>query len=272
MKIFHSFWTKPNKHHLLDILWFYGLSLAYLKRLGVDVNLHTDSKGEQLLKNLPYSNIYLTLNNIPEDFPSICWAGGKFFAAQAEELGNIHIDGDVFIKKEECLNRFYTDKDVLVQSTEDSFGRNPEMDHITNIFKNIGIDVRCPRSCGLNCGVIGFNNQELKEKYIKGYFDNVQKLKTYLTSEAPINFCTPDLVLEQRYLFELTKDNYSYQCVCEGFNYDDINNNAKKLGYLHLLTNRKYNHTEQIKEWLKKLNPDIYNQIQENITNYNNEI
>lgn len=271
MKLFHSLWTKPSGKYLLDSLWFYGLSLAYLKRLGVEVNLHADSLSAKLLKGLPYSEVKLTLDNIPEDFPTLHWAAGKFYAQQAEELGNIHIDGDVFIKKQECLDRFYTDKDIIVQSSEDNWSQSIEINYMTDMFQKAGVPVRC-KSSGLNCGVIGFNNAKVKEQYIKDYFESVYKLQAYLQEHPDCfsYFCTPDLIAEQRHLFELTKDGYSYHSILEGFTYDNICSNAKKLGYLHLLTINKYTHTETIKKYLKQLNISIYNQIQENITNYNN--
>jgi hypothetical protein len=49
-------------------------------------------------------------------------------------------------------------------------------------------------------------------------------------------------------------------------------NFANKLGYTHLLGGGKYARIEQVKETLKKLDPEIYNKTLEMIEAYGNTI
>ena len=108
MRFVHSYWSKPMKEKRWgyepeelqrgDLLTF-ALSVLYIKKLGHTIVLYTDDDGKKLLGELPYDEIYTTLNDIPEDIPPMMWAYGKFFAMKNEPLGAIHIDGDVFIKK-----------------------------------------------------------------------------------------------------------------------------------------------------------------------------
>ena len=130
MRFIHSFSTRPLSIDLYGYgalrrmagnIWYFALSLAYLRRLGVETVLHTDTLGASLLGHLPYDAINLTLNEVPNDIHPRFWAAGKIWALQAEPVGSIHIDGDVFIKSENAL-RYIDSKhwDFLAQHYESS--------------------------------------------------------------------------------------------------------------------------------------------------------
>ena len=62
----HSFWTKPcenDNEKLKKYILYFATSLAWLKKNNFPIVLHTDSKGKELFKNLPYDEIYTTLDN-----------------------------------------------------------------------------------------------------------------------------------------------------------------------------------------------------------------
>lgn len=120
----HSLWTAPmqsDKRKLEVTALVYALSVAYLKKLGCSVNLHTDSLGKKLLEGIGYDNIYLTVEEIPKNISPKIFAYPKSIALDKEPVGTIHIDGDVFIKTEECLDRIFNHNcECVVQSCETS--------------------------------------------------------------------------------------------------------------------------------------------------------
>ena len=57
-----------------------------------------------------------------------------------------------------------------------------------------------------NCGIIGFNNQDLKDLYYNTYWDMVnQYAKTGINIPS-----VPDLIIEQQFLKDIT-DFYGYK-------------------------------------------------------------
>ena len=126
----HSLSTRPmlidcygidSLRRLLVQVWYFSLSVAYLKRLGAPVVLHTDARGAAVLGHLPYDEIHLTLDDWPAGLHPRFWAAGKFVALSAEQAPCIHIDGDVFVKRPEALQRMadmMAEADLLVQSLD----------------------------------------------------------------------------------------------------------------------------------------------------------
>ena len=114
MRFVHSLWPSPSlnerwgfdaKTAIITNIWYYSLSVAYLKKLGQKIVLHTDNFGQECLNHIPYDEIYLTIENeVPKDICPIMWACSKFYALKNEPLESIHIDGDVFIKSQKCLD------------------------------------------------------------------------------------------------------------------------------------------------------------------------
>ena len=103
----HTYWSKPALNNRWDVekvfqiinnIWYYTTSVAYLKKLGQQIELHTDDFGLKCMDHIPYDKIHLTLNTIPSNIEPYIWAFGKFWALKDCPLNTIHIDGDVFIK------------------------------------------------------------------------------------------------------------------------------------------------------------------------------
>lgn len=125
MHFVHSFWTKPyetNRWYMNDTITtkanvlLYTLSFLYLKSLNQKVVLYTDDKGKELLDFIPYDEIYLTLNDIPQDNPVMLWAQGKMYAMKNEPLDAIHIDADVMIMKNECIEKIKKNYMIMMPS------------------------------------------------------------------------------------------------------------------------------------------------------------
>ena len=275
MSLIQSFWSKPAienrwniKNQLESNLWIMALSCVYAKKNNIPLIMHTDDFGKELLSYLPYTEIRLTLNQIPENTPAGQWAISKMYAQRASNLGDIHIDNDVFIKKrslyEMMANKPY---DAIVQSLEKTDGPlYVEAKKIIEPLTNQKVmDFQTPYA--FNCGIIGFKNQQLKDRYLNDYFKFYQELNSnpelnnWLLTEKEL---TAELLIEQAHLFEIT-DNKHVLCLLMK------KESAKELGYQHLIGKSKYFVINQVKQLLFKLDSDIYYKTQEIIEKYGNQ-
>lgn len=293
MNFYHVYWSKPanNKRwnvgdvQIIGNLWLYSLSVAYLKRLGQTINLYTDSKGKELLGHLPYDNIYTILDDIPNDQPDCCWAYGKIFVLPHVALGDVYIDGDVFIKSEKCIDKLkeYINYDGYFAGIEDpeqipfNMSENDDGYYFSKLCReNIywdhnnwinsydfpnNIPVYGKRAC--NAGVIIFNNAEYKYKFIESYEHMLSQLKR---DENLIEVCEDhkhiclDLIFEQRFLYEIGK-NYKMGFLLDYYNRDEdqrLTSQADAIGYQHIIGSFKYTLIDKYKYILKNINPDIY--------------
>lgn len=274
--IIQSFWTKPvkDKDKLGQLLYIAGLSLTYAHKNGYKINMHTDSYGYELLKNFGYDNLYKTLDEIPDTVPIELFAAGKFYAMKAEGItGKIHIDFDVFIKKPHLLDRFYEDKtiDVIAQQEENYEESFQFYGDIINTMHIIGYpSTTRPNWKGIiNVGVIGFNNEELANKYFNNYFNalnmyNQNDFNKYKGENRNLNLSF-DFILEQT--------NLSYYSL--GYNVYILvpSNNpsivADQIGYQHLQGGIKWKRNSQIiiKQLLEDFSPKLYIMITNIIKN-----
>lgn len=275
MALVHSLWTKPmlnnergvaSKTQLESVIWCHASSVAYAKRLGEPIHLYTDDFGLQLLDLLPYDNIVKL--DVPDNIPTDFWAAGKFFAYKKMKLGDIHIDGDVFIKTPILLDRIkqgMASHDLIVQSIENSWvyenefyinclrvitANNIHFDGITDYY-----------TPAYNCGLIGFSSDELKHKYIAHYLESIKRIYTNADAMAMIrsnNETWMDLVCEQQHLHTLAKGYKVYNLLGSG---DECHYNAKQLGYQHLLGPDKWKFIDKIQQQLYYVDRDIYNSV-----------
>lgn len=277
----HSFWSKPmidNKYRLEANAWMYALSLAYLKKLGCVVSLHTGTLGARLLKDIGYDAINLTAEEIPGDISPKIFAYIKSMALDREPLGTVHIDGDVLIKKQECLDRIFEhDCDCVVQSCETVIdwkekGCSFMMPFLSENLLSTGerLDIKY---YDFNVGVIGFFNSELKDLYIQNYQNLTQKLSKYpylyLCNFDRGHFGTPDVVLEQNLISQLT-ETYKTRFVLpvdSGVYDEDRNNIAKEIGYAHLLGDAKWqqDNVKKIRHRLLEIDPECFEKVSKNI-------
>ena len=250
----HSLWTAPmqsDKRKLEVTALVYSLSVAYLKRFGCSINLHTDSLGKKLLGGIGYDHIYLTVEEIPTNISPKIFAYPKSMALEKEPVGTVHIDGDVFIKTEECLDRIFNhDCECVVQSYETQLPwlQSAKTFMIPVLAENLlstGEKLEI-RDYDCNTGVIGFFNDELKNLYISNYQELAKKLSKYeylyLVNNQDGKFNCPDFVFEQQLILYLTR-NKKVRCVLpvDSMPYTEERNEvAKQIGYTHLLGPTKY--------------------------------
>lgn len=270
MHFVHSFWTKPyetNRWYMNDTITtkanvlLYTLSFLYLKSLNQKVVLYTDDKGKELLDFIPYDEIYLTLNDIPQDNPVMLWAQGKMYAMKNEPLDAIHIDADVMIMKNECIEKIKKelyDNDALVQHIQlDEF----KAQYISPMHINYPEGISPNEKDSVNNGILAFNNQNLKDTFLNTYFNTLTQIKNneYLKSLYENDkYFAPDLVVEQRFLYDIIKrDNYTIGTILGITKKSTMADD--ELGYLHYCGKRKFKIIQFLKQEINKLNPEIYN-------------
>ena len=268
LKLIHSFNTRPFFINAYDVspitrmignIWYYALSVAYVKSFGASIELHTDTLGKALLGSLPYDKIHLTLDSLPTDLHPRFWAAGKMWALDASGPGVIHIDGDVFLKKSSLL------KDIE-NSTWDFIGQSFEsaewyVNEGKHIFKSVGIDLDSINGA-YNTGVIGFRNPKLLREFTESYKEKALEIsRKYKETLESSPYLTPDIVLEQYNVYQI--------CEKRGANVkliiprgQDINEEATKIGYQHCFTQTKFSQLDKCSETLKKVSPEIYNKIE----------
>ncbi|MCL1942240.1 MAG: hypothetical protein FWF54_01630 [Candidatus Azobacteroides sp.] len=266
----HSVWTKPMsglrwyiEDQLKNNLWLFALSVAYVKKSGHKIVLHTDSFGKEIYGQLPYDEIYLTLDHL--DVHERFWAAGKIYAQEAEPIGSVHIDGDVFLKKQAVYDIIGDrDVDLIVQmiegnDTPSSLGSCYE-DNMRLILpalnKNIPPEFNILQNTAYNCGLIKFNNPELKKRYIEGYKTMIalcSKNQSFVKRLIADNNLCPDIVMEQWWLKSVVEYyGYKIKTVLPE------REKAETIGYTHLIGKNKYDLIPVVKERLSEISPDLY--------------
>lgn len=270
MRFVHSFSTRPMKinmgggdglKRLLGNVCYYALSVAYLKKLDQKIVLHTDSLGESLLSHIPYDDILLTSDEIPETVSPRFWAFSKMWAMEQEPLDSIHIDGDVFIKKESLINDLYkSNYDLLAQSFEDT-GIYKSLAHICwrdiKYCKSKGLDV--DKFGAYNTGIMGFGNQDLKNKFISGYKDLVFHYSNKFRNELiEMSSQSPDIMFEQKYIYQLSKK-YNVKLLLDSSKSPDMFRiQSNEIGYQHVFSHAKFSQIDRCLGVLKNIDFNLY--------------
>ena len=279
MRYVHSLWTKPMLRNSRDVrmhkqvitsLWCHASSVAYLKRMGQPIILFADEYANELLSWLPYDEIIPL--QVPDYAPICLWAAGKIFAYQKMQLQDVHIDGDVFIKTPKLHERIaygVTHADLIVQSIEDedhtanNYYKNCSFiaDHFKVEFLHGAIS---RHTAAYNCGLVGFNNEELKRKYIENYLHCHDQISNSPEAIEAIQMlkCTQDLLFEQKNLFDIAKGYNVFNLLGSG---KEAYRTALQYGYQHILGDYKWKCLPDIKKQLQNVNPDIFQQTIEHI-------
>ena len=270
MRFVHSFGTRPmginmgdenGLKRILGNICYYALSVSYLKMFGQKIVLHTDSLGESLMSHIPYDEIILTSDEIPENISPRFWAFSKMWALEQEPLDSIHIDGDVFIKKESLINDLLeSNYDLLAQSFEDTV-KYQKLAHICwkdPIYcesKGLNVD----EYGAYNTGIMGFGNQELKDKFLSGYKDLVLHYSDKFGDELlQLSSHCPDIIFEQKYIYQLSK-NYNVKLLLDSSKLPtEFRTQSNEIGYQHVFSNVKFNQIDKCLYVLKNIDFDLY--------------
>ena len=244
MNFAHSFWSKPlfkNKferyfsyeHAVKNTVFDYAYSAALVHKFGHTITLYTDKSGIELLNFIPYDKIVEI--QIPEYEPMHFAAQPKFYALKQMNVGDILIDGDIFIERKEIFKDIENSNcDLLYSFTENNeIIKHPGLDKDPQIYYDKLLPkfhdtlYKVPTYDELtypNTSLLQINNQELKDKYIEQYFYHKNLLK-----DIDLEFTWPDLIIEQYFLWNVSKG-YTIKPLIKDFQ----NLTEREKGFMHL--------------------------------------
>lgn len=272
--VVHSFWSRPCLENRYEVdkalqlttnIVLYATSFAWAKKLGRRVVFYGDKYACRKFSIIPYDEIRVL--DIPQEASTAFWAQSKFYALKQMQLGDVHIDGDVFIRSQQTWDIIDAQEcDAIVQSIEEMIPpRDMYYARCNNIAKNMKFLYGCTPTLGLafNCGVVGINNRELKSKYLETYFHALRNCPPL--NDTQKRRVTMDLLFEQRFLCELSDtQNYSVRILL-GATDEEIDRNAEILNYQHVVGRKKYEERQKIEKELEYVNKKLYRSIMDYI-------
>lgn len=275
MKFIHTFWSKPlietkfadYNNWLTMTLITYSYSCYCIKKLDQKIELYADKLGAEILSFLPYDNIHI-IEGLEDE--SVHFAAQiKFHALKNCDLGDVLIDGDTFIQKEQTIKyieELLQEKNDLIYSfiepseytlsTKNTLNYNKMLEFVNqhNITFNEPFiwPTKKEEYLWFNCSFMCLNNKELKDKYLEQYFKHKDMLK-----HIDFKNTWPDVIIEQRFLTLLCKD-YKTAPIIKDFYFDTkANEKALDIGFTHL-GSAKFLALKQIAEKLLKENTILY--------------
>ena len=282
MKLIHSLWSKPllnsapvdRQAKAVTMLWCYASSVAFARYHKQPIRLYADEHAADMLSFLPYDEI-LPLS-VPEGTPTIFWAAGKFSAYAQMQPGDIHIDGDVFLQSNAVVLLLnYAEKkkyDLLIQCIENEGNANGDVyDAAIDVLNGHGITyngAKFPKfSQAYNTGLIGFNDMQLRDRYVSLYFDTMEQIRSNPGTIADLDKATtaPDIILEQQALFGLARKSTVYSLLGAG---EFSMAYSSCLGYQHLLGGEKQSFLYNTIDQLFELDPEIFVKTAEKVNQF----
>lgn len=277
MKYANSWQTAPlinnrfsGKRQALEInLINYALSCLFLKRINRNIVLYTDELGKELFKEIPYDEICVL--DLPKDIHWSFAASVKFEALKQMELGDVLIDGDLFIHKPMAAELIEKDKsDVLTSFFEDRYFLEKDAEVQTLMKKNLSeVDFDDPYkveefddSTGwFNTSLIKINDQGLKDEWIRQYEVNARKIPNkFISTDYWI-----DIILEQENLGKLCQYfGYQPHTLIHGYNTLYGEKLTQNIGYCHLGGSKTEFHNTA-KKLLENMDSEIYNNVMNSI-------
>ncbi len=266
--IIQTLWTKPlilkHKDKLKQNMIMAYASAISIKKQGYYLKLYTDKIGYDLVKDFPYDEV-IVLDNLDDLNPSL-FATIKFLALEREPLDVVHLDYDIVLSKP-CID--FKGKDVLTQNEENyaSYGKKEKQflyaNKVPKLISKYGL------SNNPYCfGVIGFNNQQLKDIFIENY---KEAMNLYRNVQIPSNL-TLDFLFEQAFLPKVVE----YHKFKPGFITSDFKKNFiplsgggtyfsdSNIGYTHYWGDTKYRSCIQ-ESFLQQLSDDDKSIIERNL-------
>lgn len=276
MNIIQSFWSKPAlekrwgiTNQLETNVWLCAASCLLAQNSGAKVTMYTDKLGAEYLQNIPYNELKVVLDEPLKNVPRFFWAAAKFIALNDAPIGSVHIDNDVFLCEPKTVKALdFREADVIVQQEEPV--DTPETikfyaPHREGVkFLGYPSIMKPDYPKAYNVGVIGFNNEELRDLYVQNYFqeleyisrpDNQDNVKLLSKNQ----YLSLDLIFEQVFLYQLTEENgYFVKCLLDR---NHLERDVKRLNYRHLLGSTKYELLPEIKQLVYQLNSNVYDSL-----------
>ena len=275
MKFIHTFWSKPlfnNKfdkfnNALTNILTNYACSASFIHKYGEKIVLYADKQGARLLSCIPYDEVYI-IDGLDDE--SIHFAAQiKFEALKRCDLGDVIIDGDLFLRTKEAIEYVKNTTEDVVYSFCEPYKYVLRNEYVLDIMDKLLHDLSCikykkpyklPTSIReftyANTSLMKFNNKDILDKYIKQYYYHKDKLKDYEFTSWP------DLIIEQRFLTILIESSgCTHKPIIDNYYISpEANQRALDLGFTHLGTN-KTPHLKWVVEMLEENDKQLYTKV-----------
>ena len=273
----NNFDNEYDVKYLNKNFYSYLFSVLLIKKLGYKIELYCDKEAYEIYSLIPYDKIHI-IDFDSDGISSKFWIWGKIKTQMLLKTPYIHIDGDVFLFRDIIGNRLSNGQyKVVVQSTED---KKILGDHFNEIYTNalkpfeeldLNVFWRKYDLTAYNCGVVGFNDLELKNKYV----NLVKELLLKISSNGNFNhnrkkYYGMFLIAEQSLLYYLLKENnvnpleiLPYQEIIKRKN--DWYSIANEIGYCHMWAYSKYKKSviDKIKYKINKFFPQYVGIIKE---------
>ena len=274
MTFVHTFYSEPlfrNKFSnfevsLNNMLWDYAFSVVCVHKRGYKIKLFTDQRGKDLLSFLPYDEIIVIDNfDVTHHFA----ASFKFYALKQCEVGDVLIDGDLFLEKKnvfdiirlskhDVLNSFIENNSYIFDMIKPVDGYKTQKEYFEDLFKKLSsvdnLRYSLPELNKLeypNTSLLKINNKDLKDEYVEQYFYHVNLLKN-------INFgkTWPDFIIEQYFLGKIIENgNYTSKQII--VNFPQGSEWENKLGFVHL-GGEKTKYLSEVKRRLLEKDKNIW--------------
>lgn len=231
-------WNMGNK--LINTIYMTGLSIQYATKWYAEVELYIDNVGFAFFKDFPCKVIKMDFENDAE-----LWMKSKIEVIQKQTSPFIHVDNDVFFKKNIDLSF----NSVIVERIDHAYYNYSSLVRFFNNYAN-ELDYWNPDLKLIPCcGVIGFAKMDLKNAFVTAFYSFEKTFKKYHIAYdsylkemgGPGNYQEPCLVLEQFNLGCLLNDKSIIpEKIIEGNNEIEQSQFANKIGYTHLYGSSKY--------------------------------
>lgn len=249
-------WFQGNK--LKETIYMTALSVLYSHLWYEDIELYVDETAYKYLYMLPCK---VTLINI--DKHKELWMKSKIHAMAQQNKPFVHIDTDVFITKKIDFNF----KNCLLERKEGTYKYHYKnqvaffskyTSHLEHWHTDLGYS--------FSCGILGFNNMELKNEFINAYYALEDIFIRNRSSYQPLKErgYEPCIVIEQYNLASLLNSkNIKPNLLIKGTTLEKQSEAAKSMGYNHLFGIAKYRKSiaEEIEHQLYKIFPYWYAQV-----------
>lgn len=254
--IMNNRWKMGNKS--TETIYMTALSILYSHLWYSDIELYVDEMAYKFLYMLPCKVIQVAKNENEE-----LWMKSKINAMMQQTKPFVHLDTDVLIRRKID----FSFSDILLERSEQDYATHyrPQVDFFNQYTQNLPY---WDHDLGYtyNCGILGFNNLELRDQFVSAYYD-LEKI--YLENREAFIVLKeqgqePCILIEQYTLAALLNhNNISPSLLLKGENIIEQGKNADEMGYSHFHGTKKYEKyiVDEIELRLSKIFPYWYMQI-----------
>ncbi len=249
-------WSQGNR--LKETVYMTALSILYSHIWYKDIELYVDDTAFQFLHMLP-----CRVTRMPVENDTELWMKSKIQAIQRQTKPFVHLDTDVFITKhipfdfEHCMLERKEDSYALHYKSQVAFF-SKFAGHLPHWNPSLGY--------AHNCGIVGFQSMELKNKFVRAYYELERIYQEHRKEYQPLKqLCyEPCIVIEQYNLASLLDyEGIEPTLLLSGNSLTRQSQQSRELGYNHLYGVSKYkqNIVAEIEHQLYKIFPYWYAQI-----------